>query len=153
MPMDRSRYPADWDDISKRIRERDGGRCTCCGLENGTWIVRSSFHPEEYLLYDADTGELREPHFGLIVELTADDFRRKPTRVILTVHHIGVDKPDGSPGSRHDKMDCRDENLTSLCQRCHFIADLDIHIVNAALARATNKRKRQVQAGQMELWG
>lgn len=27
MPFDRSRYPADWEAISRRIRERSGGRC------------------------------------------------------------------------------------------------------------------------------
>lgn len=32
MPMDRARYPADWDAISKRIREeRAAGRCECRG--------------------------------------------------------------------------------------------------------------------------
>ena len=38
-PENRSRYPADWRQISRRIREeRAGGRCECegeCGLDHG----------------------------------------------------------------------------------------------------------------------
>lgn len=36
MPMQRERYPADWEAISKRIRfERAGGKCEWCGAANG----------------------------------------------------------------------------------------------------------------------
>lgn len=36
MPMDRSRYPADWEQISHRIRfERAQGRCERCGAVHG----------------------------------------------------------------------------------------------------------------------
>lgn len=31
MPMDRKRYPVDWDAVSQRIRARAGGRCECRG--------------------------------------------------------------------------------------------------------------------------
>ena len=37
-PDDRSRYPPDWPEISRRIRDRAGGRCECggeCGLHRG----------------------------------------------------------------------------------------------------------------------
>lgn len=30
-PEDRDRYPADWPEISERIRARSGGRCECRG--------------------------------------------------------------------------------------------------------------------------
>lgn len=68
--------------------------------------------------------------------------------VVLTVHHIGIDKPDGTPGDRHDKRDCRLSNLAALCQRCHWIADWDIHYARAVEAR----RLRRIEAGQLELW-
>lgn len=101
MPMDLSRYPANWREISERIRfERAKGVCEKCGAVN------------------------RQPH-----PVTG-------SKVVLTVHHIGLDKPDGSPGDRHDKMDVREENLIALCQRCHWIADWDIHFAKAQLARA-----------------
>ncbi len=36
MPMDRTRYPANWNEISNRIRfERAGGTCERCGAEHG----------------------------------------------------------------------------------------------------------------------
>ena len=40
---------------------------------------------------------------------------------VLTVAHLGVPKPDGTPGDKHDKTDVRDENLAALCPRCHII--------------------------------
>lgn len=37
MPMDKSRYPLDWNEISRRIRfERAGGCCEWCGAVNAT---------------------------------------------------------------------------------------------------------------------
>lgn len=71
------------------------------------------------------------------------------TRVVLTVHHLGIDKPGGVRGSRHDKFDVRPENLRALCQACHLAADMDIHVANAA---ATRRRKR-IAAGQRVLPG
>lgn len=46
--------------------------------------------------------------------------------VVLTIHHMGTDKPDGTKGDHTDKMDCRDENLIALCQRCHLAADREL---------------------------
>lgn len=67
--------------------------------------------------------------------------------VVLTVHHLGIPKPDNQPGDIHDKMDCRDENLVSLCQRCHLWADREVHRQNAAKTR----RRKRIEAGQLEL--
>lgn len=39
MPVDYSKYPKDWKQISLRIRERSGGQCECegeCGLHRTT---------------------------------------------------------------------------------------------------------------------
>lgn len=68
-------------------------------------------------------------------------------RRTMSVHHMGVTRPDGSPGDPHDKMDVRDENLVGLCSACHLRADLPIHIANAARTRY----RKLVLAGQMEL--
>lgn len=35
MPMQRSKYPPDWEIISLRIRERAGWKCELCGAEQG----------------------------------------------------------------------------------------------------------------------
>jgi|SRR6185503_5265772 len=68
-------------------------------------------------------------------------------RRTMSVHHIGVAKPDGSPGDPHDKLDVRRENLLALCSRCHLARDLPLHIANAARTR----RAKKVAAGQQEM--
>lgn len=36
MPMDKSRYPENWDEISQYVRfERAKGKCEWCGVEHG----------------------------------------------------------------------------------------------------------------------
>lgn len=118
MPVDMSRYPADWPAISHRIRfVRAGGRC-----EGGTW-------------YPECRAKHGEPH-----PVTG-------STVILTTAHMGAPWPDGTPGDKHDKMDCRDENLRALCQRCHLMEDIDEHAQN----RIRNKLAAQEAAGQLVL--
>jgi hypothetical protein len=113
MPIDYTKYPDDWTEISKRIRfERAGNRCEWCGAEN------YQAHPE--------TG----------------------SKVILTVAHLGAAHPDGTPGDKTDKMDVREENLAALCQRCHLNYDRDEH----AASRRERLRRKQREAGQLELW-
>jgi 5-methylcytosine-specific restriction endonuclease McrA len=34
-PENKARYPANWDEISLRIRQREGWHCKWCGAENG----------------------------------------------------------------------------------------------------------------------
>lgn len=69
-------------------------------------------------------------------------------RRTMSVHHMGADKPDGTPGDMHDKMDVRPENLRALCSKCHLARDLPGHMRNAAQTR----RRQRVAAGQMELF-
>ena len=143
MPMNRERYPENWEAISLAIRERAGWKCEICGAPNGVTICRNVHDPSVW----------RELTFGECEEWAADGWNsehwHRPIRVILTVHHVGVPYPDGTPGDPHDKMDVRPENLQALCQRCHLYADLPLHIANAHRTR----RARKVEAGQMELWG
>ncbi len=122
MPMDRSRYPDDWEEISHRIRfVRAGGRCE---------------------------GSPRYP------DCRARDGRPHPVTgsiVVLTTAHLGVEKPDGTPGDKHDKMDCREENLRAWCQRCHLAFDREDHIAAASLTRGRKRREAEAEAGQLEL--
>ena len=74
------------------------------------------------------------------------------SKVVLTVHHIGVDYPDGTPGDMHDKMDCRDENLIALCQRCHLLADLPSHMAHAKETRQRKKAEARASVGQLGLF-
>lgn len=124
MPVDKKRYPPDWDLISLRIRKRSGGRCECVG----------------------ECGSL-DCHAKKSKRCTARNYKPHPltrSKVILTVAHLGKDT-----GDKHNKMDCRDENLKAMCQRCHLLFDLDEHIANAKETR----RKRFLGAGNQYLPG
>ena len=131
--MKRELYPADWEAISLRIRERARWRCEWCGLENGA------------IGYRDDVGIFHHVPIEATEAYDADGVRL--FRIMLTVAHLGAPKPDGSPGDKRDKQDCRDENLAALCQRCHLNYDRDEHVSNAALTR----RRKRIEAGQMEL--
>lgn len=137
MPMQRELYPEDWETISQRVRERAGWQCEQCGVKHRAIILRRVEDPTVWRYGDAFT----RPRPG-----------ERMVRVVITTHHIGVDKPDGAPGDPDDKQDCRDENLVALCQFCHLQADRAHHLVKA---KHTRQRKRQEQregAGQRSLF-
>lgn len=137
MPMDRASYPDDWEEISARIRDRDGHCCKWCGAANGA------------IGYRGKTGEFVQVYRSVAdIDSMSDAMELdgiKLIRIVLTVAHLGTDRPDGTPGDKHDKMDVRDENLAALCQRCHLRYDLDDHIRHAAETR----RRKRLEAGQM----
>lgn len=151
MPMDRSRYPVNWDEIATSVKERAGWKCEECRLRHGEVIVRSDIDADRYIILDDTNWEWYWLNGErLYIAFVPDEFDiiMGPQRVILTVHHVGVDKPDGSPGSPHDKMDCRPENLKALCQRCHLVADAP----HRKVAMRIKDVDRQRRAGQQELW-
>jgi len=65
--------------------------------------------------------------------------------VILATVHLGIDKPDGSPGNKRDLHDCRPENLKALCQRCHLLLDRDQH----EQTKQTTLRRYLIEAKQL----
>lgn len=132
MPMDRSKYPADWKTISLRIRERDGWRCKQCGVANkargardcnGTWHDEDAIHAmnstDGYLL------------FG--------DFPDMIT-IVLTVAHLD-----------HDTTNNADDNLVALCQRCHLNHDREQHAASAKKTRQAKRHAAVLATGQGEL--
>ena len=121
MPMNYRRYPMNWKEISRRIRSRAHYKCEWCGVENNA----IGFRDEKGRFIRASHG----------------------TRIVLTTAHLGALKPDGSPGDKHDKMDCRDENLAALCQRCHLNFDREDHVLN----RRRNRSLALEKAGQLLL--
>lgn len=132
MPMDASRYPADWKAISLRIREREGWCCKWCGLANDAVGYRDPdgrFWTEQDIATHFDGGS----PWG-----KGKPWRR--VRIILTVAHLGTPHADGRPGDKHDKMDVREENLAALCQSCHLNYDRDEHMANAARTRRAKKQ-------------
>lgn len=120
MPMDRSRYPRNWDKVSRTLRRIAGYRCEWCGRANGTPLPSGATYKK---------GRRR----GM------------PVPVIVTVAHLGVPYPDGRPGDPSDKHDLRHENLKVLCQACHLRHDLKDHIKH----RKENRRRKKLEAGQL----
>ena len=105
------RYPKDWPEISRAIKERAGWCCECvgecgspghgpCGREHGEHVPRSSVLPD-----------------GTV----------EVYRVVLTVAHLN-----------HEPEDCREENLKALCQLCHLRYDAEHHRESA---RRTREKK------------
>jgi len=122
MPVDPTRYPPEWKYvIVPRITQRAGGRCECtgeCGKHNERCPARNHKpHPI--------TGSIS----------------------VFTTAHLGIPHSDGGAGNKHDKSDCRDENLKHMCNYCHLNFDRDEHLANARRTR----RNKILSAGQMEL--
>lgn len=118
----RRRYPADWPDISARVRAEAGEKCEWCGVHNGAMIYRGSDNqgvvsipayryagaPAFEASYHAQTGEI-------IPGSCWDTFDARlgaPARVVLTVAHLD-----------HQPENCARENLRALCQGCHNAYD------------------------------
>lgn len=123
MPMDRSKYPADWEEISIRIRyHRAGNKCETCGAPNGRTIGRRL--SDEY-------------RWSLWANIpTASRHLYRPVKIVLTVAHLD-----------HDTTHNDDDNLRALCQRCHLKYDAAHHAANAAETR----RRKAAEAGQLDM--
>ncbi len=113
MPLDRARYPDDWEAISLRIRlERARGRC-----EGPAGRTR---HPDP-------TQDLEDP-----ARCRAVNGRPAPisgARVVLTVAHVFDPDP----------MNCEPDNLAALCQRCHLAHDRPHHVAKAKARRRARR--------------
>lgn len=104
-PCNYKEYPKNWKEIVKLEKIRAGNRCEMCGVPNGIYIFWD----------ECGYGTWRkvDPHAI-----------PKPTKVILTVHHI-----DG------DKKNNRYPNLLVACQRHHLRLDLGKHMHNSKETR------------------
>lgn len=112
----RARYPADWPQISRRIRDRAGNRCEFCTVPNGAMIRRAVAEgvPVWRLAGDSAYENGRSAIDGAEVPDSMEDecAYGPPVRVILTVAHLD-----------HQPENCADDNLRALCQRCHNTLD------------------------------
>jgi hypothetical protein len=130
--MDKSNYPANWKDISARIRERADGACEWCGIPNGARIHRLKSDPVQWITA-ADYHAL---------PFEQQDQYRSVARIVLTVAHL--DNPD--------PMDCRDENLAALCQLCHNRLDNPMRVRHARETRIRKKQAAYRDSGQLGLF-
>lgn len=162
MPINYKHYAPNWHTeirpaIMARATGSDGvARCEQCGVPDRVEILRHSTERHRYLIYDLDKCHYRTPD-GRPLRLEdipeGFDCYADHTFVILTIHHIGIDKPDGTPGSPHDKLDNRPENLTALCQRCHLLADMPHHNQKRRRTMLNRKHIMARNSGQLPLWG
>ena len=103
-PEMRALYPADWPEISHRIRfERADGRCECtgqCGIDHDAeW--RGLVAAADGGFRDIETPRRCMARHGEPHPVTG-------SKVVLTTMHLN-----------HDPADNGDENLLAGCQRCH----------------------------------
>lgn len=132
-------YAPTWAQTALEVKERARWKCEHCGVPHDALIVRDKRQPGRW-------------RFATDAECLLDE-GVPVVRVVLSVHHIGVPKPDGTPGDPDDKLDNRPENLVALCARCHLIEEVKAGAARkAAETRANQRRQRQLAAGQGELF-
>lgn len=130
----KARYPKDWKDISRRIRERAGQKCEKCNARNGELIFRfcsedyhfqPSYMTEEGEVFHAETGN----HLDDVPPCFVTDVTNgKWVRVVLTVAHLD-----------HTPENCTDDNLRAWCQRCHNIYDMPMRKAGIKDRRTSSK--------------
>lgn len=140
MPVDMSKYPDDWQDVRVRILQRAGGndedprvgaRCEFCGVKNYT--VRLSDGMVHSQCSDYKSARRVADHHNRY----AEDWAPAAAVVVLTIAHLEDPNP----------MNCADDNLAALCQKCHNTYDMDMRKRN----RQQSAIQAQIDNGQMVL--
>ena len=141
MPVDKSKYPANWSEIRAEILKRAGGKdpdprigatCEICGERNysighrddsGFWIYREMESANQKYVDDINANRpIMMSHRGL-----------KYIQIVLTIMHLD-----------HDTTNNDHSNLKAGCQRCHNRHDVPHRKAN----RAETHRKK---TGQLKL--
>lgn len=130
MPMDRSLYPANWDEIATAIKTAANWHCQECGKPcrqpgQDLWEFFGSLGATKWV--DYMPGE----DFLLLAE--DEEVRSLKATFTLTVAHLN-----------HRPEDCRPENLRALCSVCHLQYD--------AQFMGLKKRLKAERLGQMTLF-
>lgn len=131
MPMDRSRYPANWDEIARKIKDKANWQCQECGRPcrkpGQSWAdFVASLDDERWYMQTFDEVYCKETgDWGSI---------DRPQRFTLTVAHLN-----------HIPEDCRRKNLKALCSGCHCRYDLK--------AMPLKRRLKAEREGQLTLKG
>jgi hypothetical protein len=56
MPMDRARYPENWKEISKAVKDRAGWKCEACGIKHHTMRLNAKGKPFREFMTTAHLG-------------------------------------------------------------------------------------------------
>lgn len=102
-------YPANWNELSLRIRQEAGDRCEWCGLCNRAVGYR---YGNGHFRAVAQIDRMTVQRVLEDIRPSARGARPRLTRIVLTVHHR-----DGNPENNERG------NLKALCQKCHLEAD------------------------------
>jgi hypothetical protein len=112
----RSRYPDNWKEISRKVLARADNKYEFCGVSN-------------YSIGNRDqSGRFYELDNSLASDVFAEENDIKVIKIVLTIAHLC-----------HDESCCNMLHLRALCQRCHLLYDLPHHIRNAASTRRNRK--------------
>jgi len=131
---EKSRYPANWGEISSQVKAEAGYRCEQCGAEHGHVILRGK-HDGRWAWRDVNASVYENSRDAITGEEIPDGVwdtfeKDRLVRVILTVAHLD-----------HVPENVERSNLKALCQRCHLSYDAAHHAANAA---ATRRARRAV---------
>lgn len=120
MPFDRSKYPADWEEVSLHIRNvRAGGRCECEG---------------ECGLHSTNPGPRR------CIEMNGQAAKWAKGSIVLTVAHLNAD----GAICQCRPLCSNPQHLKAMCQRCHLRYDHPKHVANARRTRFKRKADREL---------
>jgi hypothetical protein len=133
-PENRHHYTGKaWKEARQRALERAGNRCLWCRKPNGT-VIRQMVYPWYAWLDTSGEAPVCRDEKGVasldpvVAELLMRAYGYE-VRIVLTTAHY----PDPNPEN------IGDDNLCSLCQRCHLRTDHQQHVENA---RKTRQAKR-----------
>lgn len=145
-PENKERYPANWNDISAKVREEAGNKCEVCGVSNhaiGNRDAEGEFIPVAgNAMYDCYGQGLDYPSLQMLPYKKAreivdwnnlhDECGVRYIVIVLTVAHLD-----------HNPENCERSNLKAMCQRCHNRYDRE---------HRNQTRRETKMAGQLELF-
>ena len=122
MPIDYSKYPANWKtEIRPAILSRANDCCEFCGVPNYSIIIRDKGKNTYRFIcneeHDMISSKVKFGGYTYSGALKKLGF----TKIILTIAHLDHDK-------ENHKIDL--ERLKALCQKCHLQYDMKKHIEN-----------------------
>ena len=134
-PANRDRYPPNWREISRAVRDAAGHRCEFCGVPDGAVGWRDA-RGRFVALDPLRLAVCQWPRPPFTVTFVAHPPRViRVFQVVLTVAHLD-----------HTPEHCERANLRAWCQRCHLNYDRAYHVAERA-------RNRAAASGQLSLTG
>jgi hypothetical protein len=155
MPCDYKKYPSDWKTVRvPRILKRAENRCERCGIHHHAVGYRDTdgeFMPNAGNLHCDASGTGQHPSGERLSYAEAREFaeqynccgtKARPEDdegnhwfvVVLTVAHLDRAGAPGTPEG-DGPLDCPDDRLQALCQRCHLMLDAPRHAVKRRVSR------------------